>query len=108
MQKSKNLVSAIMATLLTGSLTAYTANAIAETATPMEKCYGVAKMGKNDCGTPTHACAAQAATNNDPNEWIYVPVGTCVKTPGGSLTPSGTSSTGAAADTTGTKTTTAK
>ena len=100
MQKSKNLVSAVMATLLTSTLTAYTANAIAETAVPMEKCYGVAKAGKNDCGTATHACAGQAATNKDPNEWVYVPVGNCAKTPGGSLTPSGSTNSAATASAT--------
>lgn len=45
----------------------------------MEKCYGVAKKGKNDCGTSQHACAGQAKINNDPKEWIFVPKGTCVK-----------------------------
>jgi len=45
----------------------------------MEKCYGVAKSGKNDCGTKKHACAGQSTTDNDPNEWVYVPKGTCEK-----------------------------
>lgn len=51
-----------------------------------EKCYGVAKAGANDCAnaTGTHSCAGQAKTDNDPNEWKYVPKGTCVKD-GGSL-----------------------
>lgn len=45
----------------------------------MEKCYGVAKAGKNDCGTSKHACAGQATTDNDPEEWVYVAKGTCGK-----------------------------
>ena len=28
----------------------------------MEKCAGIAKAGKNDCGTSKHACAGQATT----------------------------------------------
>ncbi|MFO1313256.1 MAG: DUF2282 domain-containing protein [Burkholderiales bacterium] len=45
-----------------------------------EKCYGVAKAGKNDCGTAKHACAGMGAkTDNDPNEWKYVAKGTCEK-----------------------------
>ena len=51
-----------------------------------ERCYGIAKKGKNDCGTPEHSCAGAAKTNNDPHEWKYVPKGTC-KNIGGSLTP---------------------
>jgi uncharacterized membrane protein len=47
-----------------------------------EKCYGIAKAGKNDCGTNAHACAGQAKVDNDPEEWVYVPKGTCVKTGG--------------------------
>ncbi|APV52246.1 hypothetical protein BWI17_02430 [Betaproteobacteria bacterium GR16-43] len=42
-----------------------------------EKCYGIAKAGKNDCGTAKHACAAEAKTDNDPTEWKYVAKGTC-------------------------------
>ncbi len=50
-----------------------------------EKCYGVAKKGKNDCGTSKHSCAAQATVDGDPEEWVYVPQGTCEKIVGGSL-----------------------
>jgi uncharacterized membrane protein len=50
-----------------------------------EKCYGVAKAGKNDCGTAKHACAGQGAkTDNDPAEWKYVAKGTC-STMGGTM-----------------------
>jgi len=44
-----------------------------------EKCYGISKAGKNDCGTATHACGGQAKKDGDPKEWIYVPEGTCEK-----------------------------
>lgn len=49
----------------------------------MEKCYGIAKAKKNDCGTPTHPCAGQAAKDRDPEEWIYLPKGACDKIAGG-------------------------
>jgi uncharacterized membrane protein len=55
----------------------------------MEKCYGVAKAGKNDCAANGHSCAAQAKTDGDKSEWIAVPKGTCEKIVGGSLTPGG-------------------
>ncbi len=53
----------------------------------MEKCYGVVKAGKNDCGTSKHACAGQAATDGAGDEWLNVPKGTCEKIVGGSLKP---------------------
>ena len=53
-----------------------------------EKCFGVAKGGQNDCGTAKHACAAQGVkTDNDPNEWKYVPQGTCEKVGGKTKPP---------------------
>ena len=48
-----------------------------------EKCQGIAKAGMNDCGANGHACAGQAATDGDANEWVYVPEGTCEKIVGG-------------------------
>jgi len=51
-----------------------------------EKCYGIAKAGQNDCGTARHTCAGQAKTDKAPDEWKYVPKGTCEKM-GGKLTP---------------------
>jgi uncharacterized membrane protein len=52
-----------------------------------EKCYGIAKAGKNDCQTATHSCAGTATTDAQPDSWIYVPKGTCDKIAGGSLEP---------------------
>ena len=49
-----------------------------------EKCYGIAKSGKNDCGTAKHACAGFSKADNDPTEWKYVAKGTCEKA-GGSV-----------------------
>ncbi len=53
---------------------------------PKEKCYGIAKAGQNDCGTARHTCAGKATQDNAPDEWKYVPKGTCEKA-GGKLTP---------------------
>jgi uncharacterized membrane protein len=52
-----------------------------------EKCYGIAKAGKNDCGANGHSCAGQAVKDGDGKEWIKVPKGTCEKIVGGSLAP---------------------
>ena len=48
-----------------------------------EKCYGVAKAGKNDCAANGHACAGQSKTNADKKEWLKVPAGTCERIVGG-------------------------
>jgi uncharacterized membrane protein len=58
----------------------------ADSKAPKEKCYGVAKAGQNDCGTARHTCAGKATRDNAPDEWKYVPKGTCQKI-GGRLTP---------------------
>ena len=54
---------------------------------PTEKCYGVAKAGQNDCGTARHTCAGKATKDQSPDEWKYVPKGTCEKL-GGKTHPS--------------------
>ncbi|WP_284617221.1 BufA1 family periplasmic bufferin-type metallophore [Aquabacterium humicola] len=54
-------------------------------ALPRERCHGVARAGANDCGTSTHACAAQSTTDRAEDEWISLPAGTCLKIAGGRL-----------------------
>lgn len=46
-----------------------------------EKCYGIAKAGKNDCSAAdgSHSCAGQAKKDNDANEWKLVDKGECEK-----------------------------
>lgn len=43
----------------------------------MEKCFGVAKAGQNDCSSGAHACAGQSKVNNDPKEFKFIKAGTC-------------------------------
>jgi uncharacterized membrane protein len=52
----------------------------------MERCFGVAEAGHNDCASAsgTHDCAGQAEMDFDGAEWKLVPAGTCVAM-GGSL-----------------------
>jgi uncharacterized membrane protein len=52
----------------------------------MDKCYGIAKAGQNDCASGKHACAGQSKADNDPVDWRYVAKGTCEKM-GGKLSP---------------------
>lgn len=44
----------------------------------MEKCYGVAMAGQNDCAAgPGTTCAGTATKDYQGNAWKYVPAGTC-------------------------------
>ena len=53
-----------------------------------EKCYGIAKVGKNDCAaTGNNSCGGTSKLNSDPKAWIYVPEGYCERIVGGSKTP---------------------
>lgn len=84
---------AALSALLLTSIAAGAATAgHAQASKPMEKCYGVAKAGKNDCkaGAGT-SCAGTSKVDYQGNAWKLVPAGTCakIKTPKGfgSLTP---------------------
>lgn len=47
----------------------------------MEKCYGIAKAGKNDCAAgPGTSCAGTSTRDYQGNAWKLVPKGTCSKT----------------------------
>jgi uncharacterized membrane protein len=84
--------SALSALLLASLAAGATTAAHAQASKPMEKCYGVAKAGKNDCkaGAGT-TCAGTSKVNYQKDAWKLVPAGTCakIKTPAGfgSLTP---------------------
>jgi len=62
-----------------------------------EKCAGIAKAGKNDCGTSKSSCAGTAKVDRDPEAWVYVPKGTCDKIAGGTVTTSAHAKPGGAA-----------
>ncbi|HEU5283866.1 MAG TPA: DUF2282 domain-containing protein [Burkholderiales bacterium] len=54
-----------------------------------EKCAGVVKAGKNDCGTSRNACSGQIKVDNDPEAWIYLPKGLCERIVGARVQMSG-------------------
>ncbi len=83
--KSRTLATVALATAAAATAAAM-AIVPANAAKPgMEKCAGIVKAGKNDCGTAKHKCGGMAKTDADPAEWIYVPKGTCEKIVGGSV-----------------------
>lgn len=86
-KQSKTVQSLFAGLLAAGSLAAVNAHAVPDQPTHWEKCAGIAKAGKNDCGAldGSHSCAGQATGNNLKQEWVYVPQGTCDKITGGSV-----------------------
>lgn len=84
--KQNDRIAAAATLLAAGALMATTsASAVPDAPTAWEKCAGIAVAGKNDCGAldGKHNCAGQASADNDPQEWVYVPAGTCEKITGG-------------------------
>ena len=81
---------ALSAGIAAGLAAAPAANA--QTKPAMEKCYGVAKAGQNDCAAgPGTSCAGTSTKDYQGNAWKLVKKGTCEKTQTpkgkGSLTP---------------------
>lgn len=83
---NNQILTAAIGSLLMLGLTSGNANA-ADKKMDAEKCFGVAKAGKNDCSSnkSAHSCAGQATKNNDAMDFIAVPKGTCEKIAGGTL-----------------------
>lgn len=86
--KQSLITKALLATAMGAAVVSYAGTTLAAKG-EKEKCYGVVKAGKNDCGnaTGTHSCAGQAPKDNDPSEWVLVPKGLCDKLAGGSTEP---------------------
>lgn len=79
-------------TLLAGAVAAMTigmAGHAAASGIEKERCYGVAKAGKNDCGSAdkAHGCAGLATADGSGLEWISLPKGLCERLANGSLEP---------------------
>ncbi len=83
--KKSNLA---LATAVTGliALGASTLSAPAMAA-EKEKCYGVAKAGKNDCATKTSSCAGTSTEDGQSDAFIMVPKGLCDRLSGSSSEP---------------------
>lgn len=83
-RSNTKIAGAISGLLAAGFLTTATVAQAAD-APAVEKCYGVAKAGKNDCQTANSSCAGTSKKDGDKSAWISVPKGTCEKIVGGSL-----------------------
>ena len=83
--KSRQLITTAIASLLATAPLAASADDMGAPA-GNETCYGIAEAGKNDCATAKHACAGSARTDKAPEDFRFVPKGTCEKL-GGKLKP---------------------
>ena len=75
MSKNNALIAVALASLMSSGIAAAADAGSAK----MEKCYGVAKAGQNDCASKTggHSCAGQSKKDLSPADWKNVPAGTC-------------------------------
>lgn len=87
MKRSTKMITAAVLALTTGGLIASGGAIAADEKAEMEKCYGVAKAGKNDCQTATSSCAGTSKQDRQKDAYIALPKGTCGKIAGGSLKP---------------------
>ena len=85
MKVSSQLISGAIASVVALSLASATSAAFAKK-DDTEKCAGVVKAGKNDCGTSKSACGGTVTVDRDPEAWILVPKGTCERLAGGHVT----------------------
>jgi len=92
MRSTHATLAATLAIAVAGTALAASPSASAQAKPAMEKCFGVALAGKNDCkaGAGT-SCAGTSKVNYQGNAWKLVKTGTCtsIRTPKGhgSLTP---------------------
>ncbi|NBA97655.1 DUF2282 domain-containing protein [Pseudomonas sp. R5(2019)] len=82
-------LSAATLALALGSALSLSMIPAAHAAGDMEKCYGVAMKGKNDCAAGAGTtCAGTSKMDHQANSWKLVPKGTCEKT-ASSTSPTG-------------------
>jgi uncharacterized membrane protein len=91
---SRNFATPALTSLLFAAIPAAALAATGDSAArpAKEKCYGIAKAGKNDCQAgPGTSCAGSSTRDYQGNAWKLVRAGTClrIRTPNGfgSLTP---------------------
>ncbi|MBA2352981.1 MAG: DUF2282 domain-containing protein [Betaproteobacteria bacterium] len=87
MNQSDRIIRSAIASLLALGVVGNAGHAVAAKG-DNEKCAGIVKAGKNDCGTSYSSCAGSAKVDNDKEAWVYLPKGTCEKIVGASITTS--------------------
>jgi uncharacterized membrane protein len=85
MNNANTLVTAALASIIALGAVGTQSTAFAAEKKDAEKCYGVAKAGKNDCKTLSNACAGHSMTDGQKDAFIALPKGACERIVGGSL-----------------------
>lgn len=85
MSRSTKMITAAVLALTAGGMVASANSVAADKTTEMEKCFGVAKAGRNDCATATSSCAGTSTQDRQRDAYIAIPKGTCSKIAGGTL-----------------------
>ena len=85
MKNVNTVVSTAMASLIALGAFGLQSEAFAADKAGVEKCYGVAKTGKNDCKSLSSACAGHSTSDGQKDAFIALPAGTCERIVGGSL-----------------------
>lgn len=85
MKDQRAIISAAITSLIALGIAA---SAGSVSAAEEEACYSIAKAGQNECSSKSnkHSCAGHSKVDNDPNDFKYVPKGSCLKL-GGKLEP---------------------
>ncbi len=85
MSTRDKLVQSVMTAFLVLVTTNVPAAAESKDTPALEKCYGIAKMGMNDCATATASCASSSTKDKQKDAFLFMPKGLCEKIVGGSL-----------------------
>ncbi|MDF4207690.1 DUF2282 domain-containing protein [Pseudomonas protegens] len=89
MSNTRTLSTTALVLALGSALSVAALPTTAHAADDMEKCFGVAMKGKNDCAAGAGTtCAGTSKVNDQANAWKLVPKGSCEKT-ASSTSPTG-------------------
>ena len=88
MNGKDTLIRGAFASLIALGLTSGATGAFAQDKPMTEKCAGVIKAGKNDCGTSHSSCHASIKMDGDKEAWVELPKGACEKIVGAYITTS--------------------
>jgi uncharacterized membrane protein len=88
MDAKDSLIRNALLSLVALGFTALSSQAQAADNPNAEKCAGVIKAGKNDCGTSHSSCHGSISMDGDKEAWVEVPKGLCEKIAGAYVTTS--------------------
>lgn len=87
MKDTKVVINTVIASILALGTLATAGTSLAANTQDMEKCYGIAKAGQNDCATGSAGCAGSSKKDAQGDAFLLLPKGTCDKIVGGSKQP---------------------